>query len=60
VAALEGPPPLLYAKPLSVIREDLRAERAATVPYPPGETRASLTRTRRFAVDPLPMLLEAY
>ena len=58
--ALEGPPPLLDAKPLAVLREDLRAERAATVPFPPGETRPSLARTRRFAVDPLPMLLDAY
>ena len=47
-------------KPLGVLREDLRAERAATVPFPPGETRPSLARTRRFASDPLPMLLDAY
>jgi cytochrome P450 len=40
--------------------EDLRAERAATVPYPPGETRVSMARTRRFANDPLPMLLGGY
>jgi len=58
--ALEGPPPLLGVKPLGVLREDLRAERAATVPFPPGETRPSLARTRRFASDPLPMLLDAY
>jgi cytochrome P450 len=58
--ALEGPPRLLDAKPLAVIREDLRAERAAKVPFPPGETRASLARTRRFAEEPLPLLLEAY
>jgi cytochrome P450 len=42
------------------MREDLQAERSATVPFPPGETRPSLARTRRFANDPLPMLLEAY
>jgi cytochrome P450 len=30
------------------------------VPFPPGETRFSLTRTRRFANDPLPLLLESY
>ena len=40
--------------------EDLRTERAAKVPFPPGETRPSLARTRRFAEEPLPMLLEAY
>ena len=39
---------------------DLREERSATVPFPPGETNFSLARTRRFADDPLPMLLEAY
>ena len=42
------------------MREDLRAEWSATVPFPPGETRPSLARTRRFANDPLPMLLDAY
>lgn len=58
--ALEGPPPLLDAKPLAVLREDLRVERSAKVPFPPGDTRPSLARTRRFAEEPLPMLLEAY
>ena len=51
---------MLNSSPLSVMLADLRDERAATVPYPPGETRFSLVRTRRFADDPLPMLLEAY
>ena len=58
--ALEGPPPLVDAKPLAVLLEDLRDERSATVPFPPGETRVSLPRTRRFAGEPLPMLLDAY
>ncbi len=58
--ALVGPPPLLNSSPLSALLEDLRDERGATVPFPPGETRFSLTRTRRFAEEPLPMLLEAY
>ncbi|HYB22428.1 MAG TPA: cytochrome P450 [Solirubrobacteraceae bacterium] len=58
--ALVGPPPLLNSRPLTVIGEDLRAERAATVPFPPGETNVSIARTRRFASDPLPMLLDAY
>ncbi len=40
--------------------EDIRDERAAAVPFPPGETRLSLARTRSFAADPLPMLLDAY
>jgi cytochrome P450 len=43
-----------------VLLSDLRDERSATVPFPPGETRLSMTRTRRFACDPLPMLLDAY
>jgi cytochrome P450 len=51
---------MLNARPLSVMFEDLRDERSATVPFPPGETRFSVSRTRRFAVDPLPILLEAY
>jgi cytochrome P450 len=58
--ALVGPPPLLNSSPLSVLLADLRDERAATVPFPPGETRLSLARTRRFADQPLPMLLDAY
>jgi len=58
--ALVGPPPLLDSNPFRVLLSDLRDERAATVPYPPGETRFSLARTRRFAAEPLPMLLEAY
>jgi cytochrome P450 len=39
---------------------DLRDERSATVPFPPGETTPSLWRTRRFAKEPLEMLLEGY
>jgi cytochrome P450 len=44
---------------MAIVR-DLQAERAASVPYPPGETGFSLGRTRRFAEDPLPLLLESY
>lgn len=40
--------------------EDLRCERSAGVPFPPGDTSLSLARTRRFAEDPLPLLLDAY
>ncbi|HEV3034327.1 MAG TPA: cytochrome P450 [Solirubrobacteraceae bacterium] len=58
--ALVGPPPMLNSRPLSVMLSDLRDERSASVPFPPGETRPSLARTRRFAEEPLPMLLEAY
>jgi cytochrome P450 len=58
--ALVGPPPLLHTNPLAAIARDLRDERSRTVPVPPGETRFSLARTRRFADDPLPLLLESY
>ncbi len=58
--ALVGPPPLLDANPLSVLISDLRAERAATVPFPPGETSLSPARTRAWAENPLPILLSAY
>src|ERR1700730_16530920 len=40
--------------------QDLRDERSATIPFPPGHTRVSVARTRRFASDPLPILLDAY
>ena len=39
---------------------DLKRERAATVPFPPGELRPSFARTRRIVVDPLPELLRCY
>ncbi len=58
--ALVGPPPLLDTNPFAAVLGDLREERSASVPFPPGETRFSLPRTRRFADDPLPLLLEAY
>jgi cytochrome P450 len=57
--ALVGPPPMLDSNPFSVMIEDLRCERSG-VPFPPGETRFSIPRTRRFAEDPLPILLENY
>jgi cytochrome P450 len=58
--ALVGPPRVLESSPFSVLLEDLRSERRATVPFPPGEKRPSLARTRRFAAEPLPLLLESY
>jgi cytochrome P450 len=58
--ALVGPPPLLDLNPFAAVLGDLREERSATVPFPPGDTRFSLARTRRFADDPLPLLLEGY
>jgi hypothetical protein len=58
--ALVGPTPLLDSKPLAVLLSDLREERSASVPFPPGETRFSMSRTRRWAEDPLSVLLESY
>src|SRR4051794_38096628 len=57
--ALVGPPPMLEVNPFKVMIEDLRSERSG-VPFPPGETSFSLPRTRRFANEPLEMLLEYY
>ncbi|HEX8714164.1 MAG TPA: cytochrome P450 [Solirubrobacteraceae bacterium] len=56
--ALVGPPPMLDSNPLAVMLDDLRSERSG--PFPPGETRFSIARTRRFANEPLEMLLEFY
>ncbi len=58
--ALVGPPPMLNSNPFAVLLSDLRDERSASVPFPPGEMSLSLARTRRFADEPLPLLLEAY
>jgi cytochrome P450 len=58
--ALQSPPPLRTYNPFVAVTHDLLDERAATVPFPPGETRFSLARTKRFANDPLSLLLESY
>ncbi len=58
--ALVGPPPMLDRRPLSVMIEDLRSEHLEGVPFPPGEKTPSLARTKRFAEDPLSLLLEGY
>jgi cytochrome P450 len=55
-----APPPLRHENPFRILIQDLADERAATVPYPPGDTGFSLTRTRRFIEEPLPLLLEGY
>ncbi len=57
---LDSPAPLRSYNPFVVLLQDLLDERAATVPFPPGETRPSLSRTQRFANEPLPLLLESY
>jgi cytochrome P450 len=57
---LVGPPPVLDSSPFGVLLRDLRDERSASVPFPAGETRFSMARTRRFANEPLALLLESY
>ena len=57
--SLAGPAPV-SSNPFVRLAGDLRAEREATVPFPPGQTRPSLARTQRFARDPLPLLLDLY
>ena len=57
---LTGPAPLRPYNPFAVMVHDVRAERANEVPYPPGETSFSMARTRRFANEPLELLLECY
>lgn len=57
---LDSPAPLRSYNPFVVLLQDLLDERAATVPFPPGDTRPSLSRTQRFANEPLPLLLESY
>lgn len=58
--SLVGPPPPATTNPLVRVATDLRIERALPVPFPPGHTRLSASRSFRFIRDPLPVLLEAY
>jgi len=60
VMALVGPPQMRKSHPIPIMLDDLRAERSAQVPFPAGETSFSLARTRRWAEDPLPILLDCY
>src|ERR1700689_939050 len=57
---IASPPPLRTMSPWLTVVKDLQAERSAAVPFPPGDTNFSLARTKRFADDPLPLLLESY
>ncbi len=57
--ALVGPAPISF-NPLRRVTSDLLEERRTEVPFPPGETRFSIRRTRGFALYPLPVLLDAY
>jgi cytochrome P450 len=57
--ALTAPPPISF-NPFARLTRDLVDERRVEVPFPPGETSFSLSRTRRMAQDPLDLLLEGY
>jgi cytochrome P450 len=57
--SLQGPPPP-SRNPFAPMLRDLRTQRTATVPYPPGDTDFALGRARAMLRDPLPMLLGGY
>ena len=54
------PPPPVISNPIARMYHDLRLERAATEPFPPGLTNVDLRRASRFASTPLPILLHCY
>ena len=54
--ATATPPPVSFS-PWRRIAQDMRIERAARVPFPPGPRSFSLARTRAFERDPLGSLL---
>ena len=54
------PAPAPAANPLFLLWQDMRADHAADGPWPPGETRFSMARTRHFEHDPLGLLVSSY
>jgi cytochrome P450 len=60
LGAMAQAPAPMTTNPFAVLWSDIRADRAADAPWPPGETRFSMARTRRFDRDPLGLLLECY
>jgi cytochrome P450 len=58
----EGPPKFRpdSSNPFAHIAADLRIERGARTPLPPGELNFSVARTLRFNREPLPAMLDAY
>jgi cytochrome P450 len=57
---LVGPPPPRPFNPFAVMVDDVRKDLRNGVPYPAGERTWSMRRTRRFAREPLGLLLECY
>ena len=57
--SVAAPPPISFS-PWRRLARDIVTEQTATAPLPPGPTGFSWARTRDFARDPLPLLLDAY
>src|SRR5215217_1792368 len=55
-----APPPPVPGGVLERVRSDIRSERAVRGQYPPGELGFSMSRTREFEREPLPLLLRLY
>jgi cytochrome P450 len=53
-----APQPIRF--PLLLLLDDMRTDWAAEGPWPPGETKFSMARTRRFEHDPLGLLVKSY
>ena len=60
LAETDARPEPASLNPLGRVLEDIRSERRARVPFPPGDTNFDFARTRQMAHDPLPILLSAY
>ena len=56
---LQGPPPLSF-DPARRLAADLLDELRTDVPFPPGDKGFSMRRTKAFAANPLPALVDAY
>lgn len=54
-----APEPVGFS-PIGRLKREFDAERAKRTPYPPGDLSLSLARTRGFARNPLPILLDGY
>jgi cytochrome P450 len=50
----------ISTNPVRRLATDLLAERATKTPLPPGDLNFSIARTREFARNPLPILLDSY
>src|SRR5215207_1873474 len=55
-----APPPPVPSGVIERVRSDVRWQRAARGGFPPGELSFSLSRTREFEREPLPLLLRLY